>query len=99
MTVNDGLTCCREVLQGLGEGCMLRPGEPGEPEAAAGHEVGLAPELALAPDHGTPDHLGGETQRPTGRREVKGAGSPEPENGEVLDLRAREAEVEEVDLP
>ena len=66
----------------------------------SGHLEGVAPtELALAPDHGTPDHLDGETQRPTGRREVKGAGGPEPENGEVLALRARGAEVEEVDLP
>ena len=57
---SDGLECCREVLQGLGEGRVLRPGERGEPEAAADHEMGFAPELALPPDHGTPGHLRGE---------------------------------------
>lgn len=57
------------------------------------------PELALPPDHRTPGHLRGEAQRPTGRREVKGTGGTEPKEVEVLDLRAREAEVEEADLP
>ena len=52
--------CCREVLQGLGEGRVLRPGERREPEAAADHEMGFAPELALPLDHGTPGHLRGE---------------------------------------
>jgi hypothetical protein len=28
---------------------MLRPGKPGEPEVAAGHEVGRAPEFPLPP--------------------------------------------------
>ena len=38
-TVNAGLPRGREVLQGVGEGRMLRDGERREPEAATGHEV------------------------------------------------------------
>ena len=60
LAVNDGLTCCREVLQGFGEGRVLAARERGESEAAADHEMGFAPELALPPDHGTPGHLRGE---------------------------------------
>ena len=37
------------MLQAVGDGRALRPGEPGGPEATAGHEVGLAPELPLPP--------------------------------------------------
>ena len=96
---SDGLESCREVLQGCGKGGLLPGGERREPEAAAGHEVGLAPELALPPDHGAPDHLGREAQRPARRREIERAGSTEAEEVEVLDLRARRAEIEEADLP
>jgi len=48
LAVNDGRQCC-ELLQAVGEGRVLRPGEPGEPEAAPGHEAGLAPERPLPP--------------------------------------------------
>jgi hypothetical protein len=39
MAVNDGLKRCREVLQAVGEGRVLRPGKRREPEAAPRHEV------------------------------------------------------------
>jgi hypothetical protein len=90
LAVNDGRQC-REVLEGIGEGRVLRAGEHGEPEAAAGHQMRPASDLALPPDHGTPDDLGGEAQRPAGWEEVEGAGEARPEQVEVLDLRAREA--------
>jgi hypothetical protein len=48
LAVNDGRQCC-EVLQAVGEGRVLRPGKPGEPEAAAGHEVGSPPSFRFRP--------------------------------------------------
>jgi len=53
--VKDGVTCGGEVLQAVGEGGPLPGGECREPEAAPGHEVGVAPELASAADDGAPD--------------------------------------------
>ena len=57
---------------------VLRDGERGEPETAPGHKVGVAPERALPPDHGTPDHRGGEGTRLTGWREFEGTPRPLP---------------------
>jgi len=95
----DGLECCREVLQAVGEDRVLLGGERREPEAAAGHEVRPAPARAPLPDHGTPDHLGEKAQRPAGRREVEGAGDAGLEQVEMLDLGSRQAEVENANLP
>ena len=81
------------------EGRVLSDGELGKSEAAAGHEMRLAARSALPADHATPDHLGGEGQRPERRREFEWAGGPWPEEVEVLDPRAIAAEVEEVHLP
>jgi len=41
--------CGGEVLQGVDKGRVLRSGERGEPEAAAGHEVRCAPNLRFRP--------------------------------------------------
>src|SRR5512136_121388 len=93
-----GFQCGGEMPQAIGDSRMLGLGEPGEPEAAPNHEVRVAPELALPPDHGAPDHLGREAQRPARRREIERAGSTEAEEVEVLDLRARRAKVKKADL-
>jgi len=98
LAVNDGRQC-RKVSQGVGEGRVLRPGEPGESEATPGHEVRRTPRPVLPPDHGAPDHLGRKAQGSERGREFEGAGCPEPDEIEVLDLCAHEAEVEEVDRP
>jgi hypothetical protein len=97
LTVNAGVPRGRKVPQGVGEGRVLRPGELGESEATPCYEMRRAPELAPPPDHGTPDHFGAEAQRAEGWWEFEGAGCTEPDEVEVLDLRTREAEVEEVD--
>ena len=99
LAVTGGVTCRREVLQGIGEGRVLQPGQPAEPEAAPGHEVRCAPEPMRPPDHGTPDHLRGEVQISAGREEAEGARGAGSEQGNVLDLRAGAAQVEEVDSP
>jgi hypothetical protein len=98
MTVKGGREGCRELLQAVGEGRVLRPAERGEPKAAAGHQMRPASDLALPLDHGTPDDLGGEAQRPAGWEEVESTGEARPEQVEVLDLRTREAQVEEADV-
>jgi hypothetical protein len=92
-----GWRLCRLALEERSEGCVLRDGERGEPEAAVRYEVRLAPARVLAPDHGTPDDLRGKGDRAEGRREFEIAGGAAPEEVEVLDPCAREAEVEEVD--
>jgi hypothetical protein len=57
-------------VEGIGKSGLLFGGERLEPEAAAGDMVGLATDFALPPEHDTRDDLGGEVQRPAGRREV-----------------------------
>src|SRR5512141_1061639 len=87
------------MSQAGGEARALGLGERGEPEATPDHEVRLAPEFELPPDHGAPDHLGREAQRPARRREIDGARRAEAEEVKVFDLRARGADVGEADLP
>ena len=55
-------------MEGVGTGGLLPGGECREPEAVAGVEVGVARAGGVAPDHGAPHHLGGETQDPAGHR-------------------------------
>ena len=95
----DGLQGDGEVVDGVGERCLLPGGERPEPEAAADHEVGLTSERTPPPNHGTPDHLGGKGTRLARRREFEGASGPEAERGEVLDLRPRQAEIPEESGP
>jgi len=97
LAVNAGVPRSRKVPQSISEGRVLRPGEPDESEATPDHEARRTPKPVLPPDHGAPDHLGAEAQRTERGREFEGAGCPEPDEVEVLDLRTREAEVEEVD--
>jgi len=87
---SDGLQGGGEVVQGLGQCCVLRGRKRREPEAAAGHEVGFAPELPLPPDDGAPDDLSREGIRLPRRREFEGTGRPEPKPGEVLELGSRD---------
>lgn len=91
---DGGLLRAEEV----GQGRVLGDGEGRELEAAPGPQERLAPERAFSPDHGTPDHVGREDQRPEERREFEVAGRAKPQEIEVLDLRASAAEVEEVDV-
>jgi len=90
LTVKDGLACCCEVLQGVGEGCVLHAGERGEPEAAASDEVRLAPEHPLPPDDGAPDDLRWEGTHFTRRWEFESTGRTELKPGEVLELGSRD---------
>lgn len=74
-----------------GERCVLGDGERGETEAAAGHEARAAPRAARSADPGTPDHLGGEVERPDAKREIGVAGRPQPQEVEVLNPGSRAA--------
>jgi len=97
---------CRAILVGKrptraeepGKGRVLRDGKCSELEAAAGHEVRLASGSACSPHHGAPNHLGGECARPERRWKFEVAGRPESQKGEVLDSRALEAEIKEVNF-
>jgi hypothetical protein len=91
---DGGLLRAEEV----GQGRVLGDGEGRELEAAPGPQERLAPERAFSPDHGTPDHVGREDQGPEERREFEVAARAKPQEIDVLDLRARAAEVEEVDF-
>ncbi len=80
-----------------GDRRALRDGERGEPEAAAGHQVRLAAGSTRSPPDGAPHDVCGESARPKGRREFEVAGRSEPQEVEVFDLRAPEAEVKKLD--
>ena len=96
---SNGLQRGSEGVEDVGKGGLLLRSQRCEPEAAPGHEVRVAARLALSPDHGAPDHLGGEHQCPEGQREFQATGRRGAEDGDVLDLGAGLAEVEETRHP
>ena len=96
---SNGLQCGSEGVEDVGKGGLLLRGQRCEPESAPGHELRVAAKLALPPHHGAPDHLGGEQQRPEGRREFQATGRRGVEDGDVFDLGASLAKVEETCYP
>jgi hypothetical protein len=69
---SDGLVRGCQVLEGGREDCALHQGERFELETTAGDQPRLAVGARMPPpDHGAPDHMGGEGQRPEWWWEVK----------------------------
>ena len=92
----DGPRC--QLLQDACEDRALRLGHLREPQPAVGPEVPLPVAPPLRAEDGAPQDLRGEEQGSEGGGECHDAEGAWPEDAEVLDARAAEAEVEEVGL-
>jgi hypothetical protein len=84
--------------QSVGEDRLLRRRELRKAETSAGEETPVPAGAWLAPDDGTPHHLGGEDQRPESWRKLEVAGDTGSEEIQMLNARTFEAQVQEANL-